>query len=453
MSDDDKTVFFRPDAAAPVNAGAKALTAKLICLDDSMLAPTQKGLVLAISEEQEQAMGRDKNNPLFVDSNRVSRKHAVIYAVDGGWGIRDLNSTNGVWVNGKRVGDSKLKSGDSVKLGAVPFRFEIERPAAAADAAALARFSAMDDADTEKTMMFGDVRASSKLLAAQDTKETPDAGAPAPKKPVQPVAKPAVKPAVKPAMKRVQHPAADETTIMDVGQAKPRAKFPIVKGAFYTLIGAIVVLGGYFGYGMFKASNIVENKRDAVNRFVRDAVAIEDPKRFAEERKTLANLKLELVAAIADAPDKPELGLLLERVTMLEFERNFYDAMTASNFAGAREAVEATRRKLAGMKRKSPDGGPGGQTEGENLLAAMEPTVVLREFAKTFPDPQQKSATPGQAQLDELLKQKTEFTKMQRAVNMDLVRHPFLGRLLDQGNQDIRLIERWELALRAAASK
>jgi hypothetical protein len=88
-----------------------------------------------------------------------------------------------------------------------------------------------------------------------------------------------------------------------------------------------------------------------------------------------------------------------------------------------------------------------------NLLDAVESTVALREFAKAFPDPQQKSPAPNQAQLDGLLSLKTEFTNLQKAVNMDLVRYPYLGHILDQGNVDIRLAERWGAALRAAASK
>ena len=462
--DDDKTVFYRPGSDAPpvpppAAGGGKALPAKLICLDDSMLAVTQKGLTITIAEEREQVLGRDKNNPLFVDSNRVSRKHAVLYAADGTWGIRDLNSTNGVFVNGKRVEDSKLKTGDLIKLGTVPFRFEEEKPAppakdtAKADAA-LARFSAMDNADSEKTMMFGDVRASSKLLAAQEKKEPAETGAsaerPVAKPAVRPAAKPAVKPAMRPAAKPARQAEEDETTIMEVPNARSGAKLPIGKIVLFTVIGAIVLSGGYFAYGIFRSRNIVENKRDAVNRFVREAAAAEDPKRFAEERKALATLKLELMAAIADAPDKPELGLLLERVTMLEFERNLYEAMSAGKFNDARDVIDSTRRKLAGMKQS---GAASAQTDGENLLAAMVPIVALREFGKAFPDPQHEAEKPTQARLDDLLKQKAEFAKVQRTVNMDLVRHPFLGRLLDQGNQDIRLLERWELAIRAAATK
>ena len=91
----------------------------------------------------------------------------------------------------------------------------------------------------------------------------------------------------------------------------------------------------------------------------------------------------------------------------------------------------------------------GGQSEALSLLEAMAPTIVFKEFATAFPDPKQKSPAPSQAQLDSLLGQKAEFTNKQRAVNMDLVRHPYLSSLLEEGNQDVRLVERWVAALKA----
>jgi len=86
-----------------------------------------------------------------------------------------------------------------------------------------------------------------------------------------------------------------------------------------------------------------------------------------------------------------------------------------------------------------------------NLLGTMEPAVRLREFAKAFPDPQQKAKAPTRAQVDEMLKERAELTKMQRTVNMDLVRHPYLAKILEQSNQDARVVERWDLAMRIAA--
>lgn len=50
----------------------------------------------------------------------VSRQHALIRRTDNGYEVIDLNSTNGTWVNGKRLNPDSprpLSSGDILRLG------------------------------------------------------------------------------------------------------------------------------------------------------------------------------------------------------------------------------------------------------------------------------------------------------------------------------------------------
>jgi type II secretory pathway predicted ATPase ExeA len=62
-------------------------------------------------------IGRTSDNDLQVESKYVSRHHAqVVTTHDGSW-IEDLNSTNGIFVRGKRVRRHRLAEGDVVKLG------------------------------------------------------------------------------------------------------------------------------------------------------------------------------------------------------------------------------------------------------------------------------------------------------------------------------------------------
>lgn len=62
-------------------------------------------------------IGRTADNDLQIESKYVSRHHAqVVTTVDGSW-IEDLNSTNGMFVRGRRVRRQKLQEGDVVKLG------------------------------------------------------------------------------------------------------------------------------------------------------------------------------------------------------------------------------------------------------------------------------------------------------------------------------------------------
>ena len=62
-------------------------------------------------------IGRTTDNDLQIDSKFVSRHHAQIVTTRDGSSIEDLNSTNGIFVRGRRIRRSKLAEGDVVKIG------------------------------------------------------------------------------------------------------------------------------------------------------------------------------------------------------------------------------------------------------------------------------------------------------------------------------------------------
>ena len=62
-------------------------------------------------------IGRDPGNDVAVGDPRVSAHHAEVRIEDGRATVTDLSSTNGTWVNGERVEQRALRSGDRIKLG------------------------------------------------------------------------------------------------------------------------------------------------------------------------------------------------------------------------------------------------------------------------------------------------------------------------------------------------
>ncbi|MEN6407309.1 MAG: ATP-binding protein [Thermoguttaceae bacterium] len=62
-------------------------------------------------------VGRDASNTLQLHDNEVSRHHAEIRRVENDYTISDLNSSNGTFVNGQRVRQHDLQSGDQLQLG------------------------------------------------------------------------------------------------------------------------------------------------------------------------------------------------------------------------------------------------------------------------------------------------------------------------------------------------
>jgi hypothetical protein len=61
-------------------------------------------------------IGRAESADLRVESAEVSREHAEIVERNGMWLVRDLGSTNGTHVNGKRIQEALLTDGDIVRV-------------------------------------------------------------------------------------------------------------------------------------------------------------------------------------------------------------------------------------------------------------------------------------------------------------------------------------------------
>ena len=66
---------------------------------------------------EELLVGRHDACDVMVGHPSVSRRHARLSFRDGHWVLRDLDSTNGTRVNGKRVVRCRLEPGDRLSLG------------------------------------------------------------------------------------------------------------------------------------------------------------------------------------------------------------------------------------------------------------------------------------------------------------------------------------------------
>jgi hypothetical protein len=77
----------------------------------------------------EYVIGRSDDVDLHLDDISVSRRHALIAHVGGGWVLTDLGSRNGTWLNGWRLpGPAPVSPGDLVDLGSLRFVVVDKRP-------------------------------------------------------------------------------------------------------------------------------------------------------------------------------------------------------------------------------------------------------------------------------------------------------------------------------------
>jgi len=71
-------------------------------------------------------IGRRIGNDVVVEHADVSRRHAEVLRVAGGWALQDLGSTNGTYVNGDLVVRAGLSHGDRIELGPMILRYEVD---------------------------------------------------------------------------------------------------------------------------------------------------------------------------------------------------------------------------------------------------------------------------------------------------------------------------------------
>jgi hypothetical protein len=62
-------------------------------------------------------IGRDPGCDVVLNDTRCSRRHAVVEDRPEGLVVRDLESANGTYVNGRRVERARLRPGDTIRLG------------------------------------------------------------------------------------------------------------------------------------------------------------------------------------------------------------------------------------------------------------------------------------------------------------------------------------------------
>ena len=107
-----------PPAAESPSRQAEVVTRAIVTLDDRRY----------VLDGARSTIGRSRDADCVLRDPNVSRHHAELRrSSTGDWTIADLGSTNGIKVNGRRVGSTRLRSGDQVTLGTTTFRFDIEQ--------------------------------------------------------------------------------------------------------------------------------------------------------------------------------------------------------------------------------------------------------------------------------------------------------------------------------------
>jgi two-component system cell cycle response regulator len=127
--DDGETTRVHTLVGAPQFAGKPQASVKLPFV--TVIAGHRAGEMFRLDQE-ETVLGRGTSSTIHLDSDGVSRKHARIVRQGNDFILEDLGSTNGTWIEQRRIQYHRLVDGDRVQVGTeviVRFNFHDEMEA------------------------------------------------------------------------------------------------------------------------------------------------------------------------------------------------------------------------------------------------------------------------------------------------------------------------------------
>jgi hypothetical protein len=111
------TMIYSAERLRPAEAGPAPPQTAIVEAEGRRMVVGRTGAVI----------GRSRDCDIVLGDGNVSRRHAEVVPTPEGWAVKDLRSTNGVLLNGRRIdGSAPLRPGDRIELGTTELRFELE---------------------------------------------------------------------------------------------------------------------------------------------------------------------------------------------------------------------------------------------------------------------------------------------------------------------------------------
>jgi len=116
------TMIYKPKVSQPT----EAVSADELGVEREVAVLTWDGQTKRV-DKRRILLGRSRECDIQVEDPNVSRRHAELRQEGASYWIVDLESTNGIEVNGHRVQRAKLDSGDTFTVGSTEITFATER--------------------------------------------------------------------------------------------------------------------------------------------------------------------------------------------------------------------------------------------------------------------------------------------------------------------------------------
>src|SRR5271163_4884932 len=93
------------------------------------IQPPGSAPVTHVLKDETITIGRMSGNTIVINDASVSLAHARITVNNGEFILKDLNSTNGTWVNGQPVKEARLRDHDLIRFADVAGQFNAQAAA------------------------------------------------------------------------------------------------------------------------------------------------------------------------------------------------------------------------------------------------------------------------------------------------------------------------------------
>ena len=100
-----KTMVFNPEAAEKFAAAKSSAQPQLL-------------MSVTFGDKNQLTIGRDEKSDIRLDGLQISNRHARLFRSGPDVVVEDLKSTNGVFINGKRISKEAIRPNDAVQIGA-----------------------------------------------------------------------------------------------------------------------------------------------------------------------------------------------------------------------------------------------------------------------------------------------------------------------------------------------
>lgn len=122
---------------------------------DTKLVQTQK------IDKEKITIGRERDNDIYINNLAISRHHAEITNDGGKLFLKDLESSNGTYLNGVKINYAEIRSGDAISIGKYILSIESKAPA-------------IDNAYSEGNTVLVDQSTQDKFLRKLDNVKIPE---------------------------------------------------------------------------------------------------------------------------------------------------------------------------------------------------------------------------------------------------------------------------------------